>query len=94
MPIETEAQNFLTPEVVARIHAHLNAKGKTDLCPFCGVNAWEPSGPAASLVVSKAKDGRLIAGTEAVPLLLLICSNCYYVMTMLWQPIVEPDNER
>ncbi len=89
MPVVNAAECYFTEEQAARIDAHLKAKAASDACPLCSANNWEPSGPVGSPIFRRMADGRLFAGPELVPFLLLICMNCHYVMTLLWDPIVE-----
>jgi hypothetical protein len=79
MPMTTAEQDAF--------RAHLAAKVKDNLCPSCKANQWSIEGPFTML--SQDTGGSVVIGGKAMPLVALVCMNCFQTRTFAWLPIAQ-----
>lgn len=82
----------LHPAQFETFMAHLRKHMRSDVCPVCRSHAWSASQLVAPLVAITEDDGdgfKSRMGPEFVPMALLVCKTCGYVMHFAWRPIQE-----
>ncbi len=65
----------LSEEQMELIILHLENRGVTANCPFCGENSWRPG----EIVGARAIDEYANVLRASVPMALMYCRNCSYV---------------
>jgi hypothetical protein len=91
----------ITQEMLDKLLAHLQRKqvARFPSCPLCHTSNWEPAGlieaPFYTLVGSEAPEiqsARQLGRTITAPMLLMVCTNCYYTFMLPWN-LIERDNQ-
>jgi predicted nucleic-acid-binding Zn-ribbon protein len=73
----------INEQQLQKLNNWLKSKNVNMLCPSCGRNAWE----VADIVVAPQFAGGIILGGQTVPMVQLICKNCFYVRLYAAVPI-------
>lgn len=79
----------MTSEDLAKFTAHLSRFQDFKNCPVCGTNSWSVTGIEAANPTRPTPDGGIAVdlGGRSIPMVVLICRTCFYVMQFAWRPI-------
>lgn len=63
-------------------------KGKPFRCPVCDSPNWSVDGPVVLLQYDTEMKTAVVGG-GGIPLITMVCQNCYFSRHFAWNPIVE-----
>lgn len=72
--LSAEEQKIFTTWLAKRV--------KIPNCPVCGANAWEPTGPHILVPFDHAVT--LLGGPGSMPVVSLVCGNCFHIRFFAW----------
>lgn len=75
----------LTPDQTEIFKKHMETRWKQVHCPICREIDWQVDGLVAPMFWKDLPTPTL--GSEAFPLIVLFCNNCFYVNHFMWLPI-------
>lgn len=78
------------PRVLAAMRRHLGRFQKHD-CPTCGSKNWNLSAPQTTLgyQAAFAHIPSTVGNGTIIPVVVLICENCFFVRHFAWLPILK-----
>jgi hypothetical protein len=74
-------------EDLQRIREHLAEMGGAPTCPVCQTKSWLLTGPVSLPVAFHGVLGALGA-VDTMPMMLLVCQKCSYVLQFAWGRIL------
>jgi len=74
----------LTPEQFTKFGEHFKSKASVGACPMCGNKSWI-TGPMLHALTWA--DGAITLGGEAVPIAIVICTQCSFIAQFAAVPI-------
>lgn len=75
----------MTPENMAVLDRHIQ-KFRLPYCPVCQNKTWDAAGLEMGNEVNDAATSANIGG-PALPVVILVCTRCFYVMQFAWLPL-------
>lgn len=92
MTEENQTQEIQPPFTLQELDDYFHAHCNNSACPFCGGEDWylaEPSNGKVFSSLATKTDGALPLGSEALPLITLICQHCHFVRQHAFKPVHE-----